>query len=61
MKKFLALTALALTVTSAQAATIYLKYERADGMLKQCVYDYYGREYIVTIQSHQLCKLSITV
>ena len=61
MKKFLALTALALTVTSAQAATIFLKREYVTGQIRQCIYDYYGSDYIVSIPAHQLCKLSITV
>ena len=29
--------------------------------LQQCVYDYYGTEYIVTISSVQLCPLQIDV
>jgi len=61
MKKLTALVALALTVTSAEAATIFLKREYVNGQIRQCVYDYYGNDYIVSIPAHQLCRLSITV
>ena len=61
MKKLTALVALALTATSAEAATIFLKREYVTGTTKHCVYDYYGSDYIVTIQSYQLCKMSITI
>ena len=61
MKKLTALVALALTATSAEAATIFLKREYVTGQIRQCIYDYYGSDYIVSIPSHQLCKLSINI
>jgi hypothetical protein len=61
MRKFTLLIAFALTASSAHAATIFLKREYVTGTTKQCIYDYYGSDYIVTIQSYQLCKLSITI
>ena len=44
MKKLTALVALALTATSAEAATIFLKREYVTGTTKHCVYDYYGSD-----------------
>lgn len=62
MKQKLIAIALGLTfAVAAQAGTAFFKYERTTGMTKQCVYDYLGNEYTITIKSYQLCPLSIAV
>lgn len=43
------------------AGTAYFKYERTTGMTKQCVYDYLGSKYTITISNIKLCPLSIKV
>lgn len=60
MKKLTVLIALTMSA-SAFAATAFLKYERVSGMTKQCVYEYLGSEYTKTIQSHQLCPLTMQI
>lgn len=52
---------LAFVFGTAHAGTAFFKYERTTGMTKQCVYDYLGSEYVITLQSIQLCPLSIQV
>lgn len=61
MKKLTLLIALVFTASSAHATTIFLKREYVTGQTKQCIYDYFGSDYIVTVPSYQLCKLSITI
>ena len=60
MKKLIALIALTASATTF-AGTAFLKYERTTGMTKQCVYDYLGNEYTITLSSTQLCPLTIRV
>ena len=60
MKKLIALIVLTASAT-AFAGTAYLKYERVTGMTKQCVYDYFGSEYVRTMRSTELCPLTIRV
>jgi len=60
----LMLAAFLLTVASqpAHAGTAFLDYEIDDGgMHKQCVYDYLGERYVITIPSIKLCPLTIQV
>lgn len=59
MKKLI--LALMLISTTAMAGTAFLKYERDTGMTKQCVYDYLGSDYVITIKSYKLCPLTINV
>lgn len=62
MKRLLPLAiALALAATPALAGTAFFKYARVTGMTQQCVYDYLGNEYTITISAVQLCPLSIQV
>ncbi len=60
MKKTIAIL-LALIAGQAIAGTAFFKYERTTGMTKQCVYDYLGSEYTITVSSVALCPLSIQV
>ena len=59
MKKLILV--LLLVSTTAFAGTAFFKYERTTGMTKQCVYDYLGNEYTITIKSYKLCPMSIEV
>lgn len=52
---------LLLTSAAAFAGTAFFKYERTTGMTKQCVYDYLGSEYTITLRSIDLCPLTIEV
>lgn len=45
----------------AQSTTAYKTGERTTGMTKQCYYDALGSEYARTVQSIELCPLTITV
>lgn len=55
-------TALLLVAASAHAATAFLEYEIDNGgMYKQCVYDYLGEPFVITISSVKLCPLTINV
>ena len=58
----LALVALFMLAAPAHAGTAFLDYEIDDGgMHKQCVYDYLGERYVITIPSVKLCPLTIQV
>ena len=61
MKNTIAAIALALTATSATAGTAFLSHEIRTGFTKQCVYDYLGSVYTITIKSTKLCPLTIRV
>ena len=63
MKKILLLTVAVLSVASgAYAFTAYFKYEtRPSGMYKQCVYDYLGEDYVITVSSIKLCPMTIQI
>jgi hypothetical protein len=52
---------LLLTSAAALAGTAFFKYERTTGMTKQCVYDYLGSEYTITLRCIDLCPLTIEV
>lgn len=44
------------------AGTAFFSHEIDDGgMVKQCVYDYYGDDYVITIKSYKLCPMTIEV
>lgn len=55
------LIALLLVTAPAVAGTAFFKYERVTGMTKQCVYDYLGSEYTITLKATELCPLTIDV
>ena len=58
----LALIALFMLAAPAHAGTAFLDYEIDDGgMHKQCVYDYLGERYVITIPAIKLCPLTIQV
>ena len=63
MKKLLAAVALTgITATAAMAGTAFFQYEvQTGGFTKQCVYDYLGSTYVISISSVGLCPLSINV
>lgn len=61
MRKFAFVVGLMFASVSAHAGTAFFKYERTTGMTKQCVYDYLGNEYTITIDSYKLCPLTIRV
>ena len=66
MKSNIVLAALALLATAsvtpvAAQVTAFKTGERTTGLTKQCFYDAMGSEYTRTIQSIQLCPLSIRV
>lgn len=60
MRKQLILILFSLSV-SAFAGTAFLKYDYVTGITRQCVYDYLGNEYRITIAAHSLCPLTIEV
>jgi hypothetical protein len=39
----------------------FLVGEYQTGMTKQCIYDYLGSKYTITIDSYKLCPMSIDV
>ena len=58
--KLLALIAGLLISLSAYAGTAFFQYEvNTGGMTKQCVYDYLGSVYTITVSSVSLCPLTI--
>jgi hypothetical protein len=61
MKKLLALFLLTLAVP-AFAGTAFLQQEiRTGGFTKQCVYNYLGNTYVLTVSTLEICSLTITV
>lgn len=60
MKKLIAITLISMTGI-VYAGTAFFKYERQTGMTKQCVYDYLGSEYTITVKSYKICPLTINV
>ena len=57
----LALVALFVLAAPAHAGTAFLVSEVDTGMTKQCIYDYLGSTYTITIDSYKLCPLTIRV
>jgi hypothetical protein len=55
------LITLLLFTSTAFAATAFLVGEEVTGMTKQCYYEFAGSRYTRTVQSFQLCPLSIQV
>jgi hypothetical protein len=43
------------------ALPFFVREVQTGGMTKQCVYDYLGSEYVVTVSAVSLCPLSIRV
>jgi len=60
MKTVLLFAFLLLPLT-ASAGTAFFQYEITTGMTKQCVYDYMGSTYTITISAVKLCPLTINV
>lgn len=60
MKTLIAILLIVLAST-AFAGTAFFKYERVTGMTKQCVYDYLGSEYVITIRAYEICPITIEV
>jgi hypothetical protein len=64
MKKLLASLALitSFLAGTAYAGTAFFSHEiETGGMTKQCVYDYLGNTYVITISAVKLCPMSIDV
>jgi hypothetical protein len=59
--KTILLIALTLAASAAYAGTAFFKYERDTGMTKQCVYDYLGNEYTITINVVKICPVTIQI
>lgn len=49
------------TEAAAQSVTAFKTGERTTGATKQCYYAFGGKEYTRTVESYQLCPLSISV
>jgi len=60
MKTILLIT-LTLAASAAYAGTAFFQYARQTGMTQQCVYDYLGNEYTITISAASLCPLTLQV
>jgi hypothetical protein len=59
-KTIIATTLMLAGIQAAQAGTAYFKHEvNTGGMTKQCVYDYLGSTYVITVSSVRLCPLTI--
>jgi len=58
---FLGLTALGSGALSAQTVTAFKTGEQTTGTTKQCYYEFAGSRYTRTVESYQLCPLSIQV
>lgn len=52
---------LIMLTSPAFAGTAFLKSEYITGTTKQCVYDYLGNTYVVTIPNTKICQLTIEV
>lgn len=61
MKNLLIAVFMASVFAPAHAGMAFFKYERTSGMNKICVYDHLGSDVAITIQSTQLCPLTINV
>ena len=60
--RLLIFAALSLMAVPSFAGTAFFMYEIDKGnMHKQCVYDYLGEEFVITISSVKLCPLTIEV
>lgn len=60
--KMLAIIAGLSVSIAANAATAFFKYEiPTGGLTKQCVYEFAGSTYTRTVQSYQICPISIQV
>jgi len=62
LKTIICAAAIAITATAAAAGTAFFSHEiKTGGMTKQCVYNYLGSTYVITINSVKLCPLTINV
>jgi len=59
--KTILLIALTMAAGIAHAGTAFFQYARQTGMTQQCVYDYLGNEYTITISAVSLCPLTIQI
>lgn len=60
MKTAIAILLLGAAYT-ASAGIAFFQYEYTTGMTKQCVYDYLGSKYTLTLSSVSLCPLTLEV
>lgn len=60
MKKLALIFLLSSPIATAGAA-IFSHEIDTGGLVKQCVYDYYGDPYVITIKSYKLCPITIKV
>jgi hypothetical protein len=61
MKTTLLLAAMLLSFSANAGTAFFVREVNTGGMTKQCVYDYLGSTYVITIDSIRLCPLSIEV
>lgn len=53
---------LLLASAAAHAGTAFFSHEESNGgMYKQCVYDYLGSRFVITVQSYKVCPVTIQV
>jgi predicted ABC-type sugar transport system permease subunit len=60
MKKYIVIIA-ALLAAPAYANVAYLVEEVTTGNTKQCIYEWAGSKYVITIPYYKLCKITIDV
>ena len=61
MKLTVTIAALLLAFTANAGTAFFVREVDTGGMTKQCVYDYLGSTYVITISSVRLCPMSIVV
>ena len=62
MKKLLiVLVAIAIPFSAAYACSAFLQDEYVDGMSRVCIYDHLGSDYVITIRSTQICRVTVQV
>jgi len=53
---------MALASAAAHAGTAFFSHEESNGgMYKQCVYDYLGSRFVITVQAYKVCPVTIQV
>jgi hypothetical protein len=61
LKTLLIISAVLLSFPANAGTAFFVREIDTGGMTKQCVYDYLGSTYVITISSVRLCPLSIEV
>jgi hypothetical protein len=61
VKTLIKLLLLVMTGIASAGSAFFVREVETGGMTKQCVYDYLGSEYIITISSVKICPLTIPV